>query len=254
MKKKLTHEDVIIITKQKIETLLKRYTQPIQLEQAELYVVEDKKIIDELLDIETFLLDYKSDTNRGKKFILDTFIQIINPMNPFIPIVKYNLNIVEKYPNVTMKGTALKYLKSEKAVSANFHLKRVEEQIKENEYSEDFKIDLRKKVEKLIEKEGLRIQEVLDNSNEYSQIRICGHQERKSYAQLNYKYFEIEGNEKKKVTNNVHLSTKKPSLLIFREDLDYIEEKINMEAKYLLNNGYEQISRRVFIKKKGIDE
>ena len=259
-RKKLTQEDAKLHAQKQIEDILALIKNPIELHEGRVYITKDITILDKILKVDAFLMEYKSDTARGKKFVLDSFIDIVNTFtNEDIQgvsceninyIVDCDVVEVVKYPNVTNKTTALKYLPNEQSISPNFHRKRVEQQIEDNEYSEDFKAKLRNNIEELIEEEHENLDDIIKNPANYKEVRLCGYTEKKTYAQLNFKYFEYKNNEKIKISDNKHVSTKKPTIVFFREDIDYEDSKINMQANKLEKLGFEKVARRVYVKRK----
>lgn len=249
MKEKINKKQLLEDSKESVELILKEYDEPAIFERARLYIV-DESIMDKLQAIEDKLSPHKKDTKRGSQFSIDKMIKILNPTNPLRTSYKYNLMKVEKYPYVSSQDKILKYLPNEKAVSANFHRDRVKQQIIDEKCSSERAKELLIKMENLIEKETDAIDEA-EKNHEDLEILICGFTECKIYGQINLKYYiEDPKNplERIRQSKDEHLSVTIPNVLIYKEDTEEEDRRIDMQANKLIESGYTKIARRVFIK------
>lgn len=228
-----------------VKLLLETLAEPIEFERALLYVINDV-IYQSFLDIDAALIPLRTETRRGKSYDLNKIINIINPK---VPAISYKLVKAEKYPYISEKTKCIDKLQVEKLVSANFHRKRVKDQIESNSYSEELIEKMNTDIEKLIEDESEAIDHIIKNPNDYK-IRICGYKDRITYGQINYVPMNTtnDTSAKKEKTVNKHLSTVYPNVLVFKEAV-VDTRRTDMEVKYLESEGYSQVARRIFIKK-----
>ena len=244
---KIKKKEVLDNAKTTINDILENIEKLPDFESAKIYVC-DVETVEQILKLDSELLPLRTETTRGKAYNIN---KIVNIINPDTPAYDFSMVRVEKYPYVTNKEKCLKKLPEECEVSANFHRKRISEQIENNDYTDDFKRKLEDEIERIIEIERKNIDDVINNPDDFI-IRISGYQERIVYGQINYGFFKQDPESKifKKKRANKHLSIKIPNIVVFQPNEEADKHRTDMEAKYLKKSGYEQIARRVFVKRK----
>lgn len=247
---KVKKKEVLENTKTTINDILDNLEKLPDFEGAKIYVCE-LETAKKILQLDNELMPLRSESTRGKAYNINKIVNVINPYNP---AYDFSMVRVEKYPYITNKEKCLRKLPEEAEVSANFHRKRVTEQIENNDYSEDFKKKLADEIERIIERERENIDDVINNPDNYI-IKISGYHERIIYGQINYGFFQEEAETKvlKKKRANKHLSIKIPNVIVFQPNEEADKHRVDMEAKYLKKSGFIQIARRVFVKRKSGD-
>lgn len=244
---KIKKKEVLENIKSSVDEILSTLERLEDFESAKIYIC-DIETSKKLLELDNDLLPLRSESIRGKAYNIS---KIVNIINPHAPAYDFSLVKVEKYPYVSNQEKCLKKLPQEIEVSANFHRKRINEQIESSDYSEHFKKKLAVEIELLIEKEREDVEEVLQNPDEYI-IRISGYKERLIYGQINYGYYHVDAQTSitTKKRANKHLSITFPNVIVYQPNEDADKHRIDMEVKYLNKIGFSQIARRVFIKRK----
>ena len=132
---KIKKKEVLDNAKTTINDILENIEKLPDFESAKIYVC-DVETVEQILKLDSDLLPLRTETTRGKAYNIN---KIVNIINPDTPAYDFSMVRVEKYPYVTNKEKCLKKLPEECEVSANFHRKRISEEIENNDYTDDFK-------------------------------------------------------------------------------------------------------------------
>lgn len=244
-------ENIIALenTKNEAFSLLKKYGEYQRFHESDIYIMQPDSL-SFFTAIDDSLKEYKKNTVKGKAYCIDKIVNLINPDNPAF---QYNFTIAEKYVYISTKETCIKEALKRVEISANIIRNNLRKHIEENpSYSEDFIIKLEEEAEDKIQEERRKVKEIDDNPEILESIRISGFKNKIEYGQVNFGYYKIVDGKKTKIRTNKHLSVVYPNVIFYEPDEEADKHKQLMEAKYLEKNGFEEITRNVYVKyKKG---
>ena len=238
----------------KIEDILKKYGKHQHFYKSDLYIMSPDTL-SLFTQIEDSLSDFRNTTN-GKKSVRKraySINKIVNLINPDNVAYQYDLTMAKKYVYLSTKELCIEEAKVRVEISANIQRKNLREDIERHpEYSLDFIKKIEDELEKKIEDERNKVDEVIKNPDSISSIKISGFKNLIEYGQINYGYFHKDKLDKKgqklKVRTNAHLSIVYPNVLFFEPDEETDKHRSLMEAKYLEDMGYVEICRDVYVK------
>lgn len=241
-------EKTILLERVKQDSIdvLKTYGEYQRFHDCDIYVMSPEHI----KTFKTFdgeLSQYRKDTVKGKAYSID---KIVNLINPDKIAYQFDLTRAEKYVYISTKATCISKANENIEVNANAYRKELEKKITDNpDWSSDFILKIRTEMEEKIEEERKSIKAIEEKPDICKSMRICGFKNKIEYGQVNWGYYTYtETGEKIKNRTNKHISVKYPNIIFFEADEEADKHRNEMEAKYLEEEGYIEISRNVFVK------
>ncbi|AXH16373.1 hypothetical protein CP985_03235 [Malaciobacter mytili LMG 24559] len=216
------------------------------------YYIIDEDTAEKIIAIDGTLKPLRTESKRGKAYDVR---KIVNFINYGKPAYSFSFTIVDKYVLITDNIKCCQAAPVEFIVDYNFLIDRLRKRLEKSNYSQDFKDSVMNKLKNKLEKERDFINFAANNPEEH-EFEISGYTDKISYAQINFAY--LEKNDKgfyiKKGKSNKHLSKLIPNIIIFREFKNADNHRPDMKTKYLLERGFKKYGRRIYIKKKNVNE
>ena len=188
----------------------------IELDPAKLYKAH-KELVVQLLNVKTRLGAYYESEDDAKKY---SFSKIVKIFNPYDPIGTFSIQIEQKWKHVN--GATIGKEKVKERLAEEFGvwknatrvkgLKKIEEMKARESTSEESRRELQKlkqDIEKEIKEAELLCKKLIDDFEEYEDIRICSKFRARNYGTIHY---IIDGKRMKS-----HLSSRLPNVVYFEE-------------------------------------
>lgn len=230
--KDMNNKELLAHCEKRVKAVLDRYN-TIEFVKAKLHLIS---IADyqELLQIDSLLMPLRKGTRKTNVYSISTFVSIVNPKDV---AVSYTLTPVEKRKQIADIEKIIATLPREAAVTKEKLQKEFDEYVNSNEdLSEDAYNDLKTKLVADFKAIDEQQKDIEENPDKYKdKVKIASNPV--LHAQIRYYYFDKNG---EKFDEQKHLSSEKPSVLVFDDNIDGKKRKDNKLTRFLRG------SKRVF--------
>jgi len=206
-----------------------------------LYII-DQETYAQIKELEKELLPLQTETRRGQAYQMDKIVNILNPEGVAF---KYHVGIAKRSKLITDKNKIIKQLPAEYEINKNKVLLAAEKTIKESNLTGDNLADFRNTINKTLQDEKTKLENVLKNPEHYK-IIISGFNIKKEWGHITYHYKELSGENKS--VHQKHLKTTYPNVLVYEDISANDQYRIDMEVAKFIENS-ENIFGNVFIQK-----
>ena len=220
-----TKRDLLLTAKDEIEKILQGLM-PIKFVKSDLYIV-NQHIYSKLLEIDAILLPHKKGTKKTNIYSIDTFVNILNPMELAFT---YTLTPVLKRKQISDFSKIQLSLARVYSISTKMLNQEFEEYVKNNDLSEFQYDDKLKELNSKLELEKQYFEGINNNPDMYMDNKLKIATQPVLHGQIRYYYINPNG---EKEDMQKHLSSELPNILIFDENSDAKKRKDNKIDAFL---------------------
>ncbi len=222
--KKLSNKALLQYCKNKTYEILNNYL-AIEIVNAKLYLISNEDYM-KLLQIDALLMPKRTGTRRTSIYSINSIVSIVNPKHI---AVSYILNAVEKRKQISNISKIVDTLAREAAVTKNKFQEEFNEYIDNNDIGEDLYNELSRKLQDDFKRIDYLKNDIENNPNKYkNKIKIASNPV--LHAQVRYAYLD-DKNEKQFMQK--HLSSIKPSVLVYDDSVELAKRKDNKINTFL---------------------
>ena len=233
-----TKKDLLLTAKAEIEKILNGLM-PIKFVKSDLYIV-NKDVYTKLIEIDAVLLPHKKGTKKTNIYSIDTFVNILNPMEIAFT---YTLTPVLKRKQISDFTKIQLALAREYSVSTKMLHQEFEEYVNNHDLSEFQYSERLKELNSRLEFEKDYFESINNNPDRYMDNKLKIATQPILHGQIRY-YFINKDGVKEDVQK--HLSSELPNLLIFDENSGEKKRKDNKIDAFL--NGSIRIFGNVYMR------